>query len=111
MRAKGNGRINAPYHHPVIAAAMAHAQFELIHPFRDGNGRPGRAMIQTILRKHGVTRYTTPPISILFALGRDEYVGSLSAARYEGSPDGPERTASFDPWVSMFTSTTGELPP
>lgn len=97
--------INAPDHHPVVAAAIAHAQFELIHPFRDGNGRTGRAMIQTVLRKHGVTRYTTPPISALLALGRDEYTGSLSASHYEGPADGPGRAASLDPWVSMFTST------
>nr|WP_206442977.1 Fic family protein [Candidatus Protofrankia californiensis] len=40
-------------------AAIAHAQFETIHPFPDGNGRTGRALIHGMLRGHGLTRNVT----------------------------------------------------
>ena len=40
---------------PALAqAAIAHAQFETIHPFADGNGRTGRALIHVVLRARGV---------------------------------------------------------
>jgi Fic family protein len=43
--------------------AIAHAQFETIHPFPDGNGRTGRALVQAMLRQLGVTRNVTVPVS------------------------------------------------
>jgi Fic family protein len=49
---------------PVIAqCAIACAQFETIHPFADGNGRCGRALVYVILRNKGMAQQTTPPIS------------------------------------------------
>ena len=49
---------------PVLAhAALAHAQFETIHPFEDGKGRTGRAVVRSILRSKGLTRMVTVPIS------------------------------------------------
>ena len=99
------GYINTTGHHPVVAAAVAHAQFEAIHPFRDGNGRTGRALIQAVLRRGGVTRYTTPPISALLALNRDEYIGAIAAACFDGPADPASQAAAFDPWVSLFAST------
>ncbi len=97
--------INTTSHHPVTAAAIAHVQFESIHPFRDGNGRAGRALVQTILRKGGITRYTTPPISAVLAFDRDEYIAALDATRFEGSAGSPDQVKSLDPWVSLFSST------
>lgn len=49
---------------PVLAqAAIAHAQFETIHPFPDGNGRTGRALIHAMLHRGGLTRNLTVPVS------------------------------------------------
>lgn len=49
---------------PILAqAAIAHAQFETIHPFPDGNGRTGRALIHAMLRRGGLTQNVTVPVS------------------------------------------------
>jgi Fic family protein len=53
---------------PSIAqAAIAHAQFEAIHPFLDGNGRVGRCLIHVILRRRGVAPRFVPPVSIVLS--------------------------------------------
>jgi Fic family protein len=60
--------------HPLIMASIAHAQFETIHPFIDGNGRTGRALIQSILANNMVTARSVLPISAgLLASGRNYY--------------------------------------
>lgn len=48
---------------PLVSVAVAHAQFETIHPFSDGNGRTGRALAQAMLRHRGVTRNVAVPVS------------------------------------------------
>ena len=45
---------------PVVQAAIAHAQFETIHPFADGNGRVGRALIHVVLRRRGLAPALRP---------------------------------------------------
>ena len=72
---------------PVLAqAAVAHAQFETIHPFADGNGRTGRALVHALLRAKGVTRHVTIPVSGGLLHDRDGYVAALGAYR-AGDPE------------------------
>ncbi len=65
---------------PALAqAAVAHAQFETIHPFPDGNGRTGRALVHALLRAKGVTRHVTVPVSGGLLHDREGYVTALDA--------------------------------
>jgi Fic family protein len=82
---------------PAIAqAAVAHAQFETIHPFGDGNGRAGRCLIHVILRRRGLTPLFVPPISVVLATGARRYIAGLVDFR-EG------RT---DDWIGVFADAT-----
>lgn len=72
---------------PVLAhAALVHAQFETIHPFLDGNGRTGRAIMHTLLRGRGLTRHSTVPVSSGLLRDTARYFEALTAYR-EGHPD------------------------
>jgi Fic family protein len=65
----------------LVQAAIAHAQFESIHPFTDGNGRIGRALINTILRKRGATRRVVVPLASAIVARREAYFEALGAYR------------------------------
>jgi Fic family protein len=66
---------------PVVAqAAIAHAQFETIHPFADGNGRAGRCLIHVILARRGLG-HVLPPVSVALATNADRYVAGLTDFR------------------------------
>lgn len=67
----------------LIQAALAHAQFETIHPFADGNGRVGRALIGTILVRRGMARDVIPPVSLVLARKPGAYVHALTAWRHD----------------------------
>lgn len=64
---------------PVVQTAVAHAQFESIHPFVDGNGRTGRALLHRWLRHHDVLRHATLPISSGLLHDVDSYMGALQS--------------------------------
>ncbi|MGJ9411486.1 Fic family protein [Aeromicrobium sp. CF4.19] len=67
---------------PVLTqAAISHAQFESIHPFTDGNGRTGRALINAILRRRGVTTYCVVPLASAIVARRSRYFSDLGAYR------------------------------
>ncbi len=67
---------------PVLAhVAIAHAQFETIHPFPDGNGRVGRALVHAQLRHARLTRHVTVPVSAGLLADVDAYVAALGAYR------------------------------
>lgn len=72
---------------PLIAqAAIAHAQFETIHPFNDGNGRTGRALVHAMLKKGGATTRTTVPVSAGLLSNTQTYFDALNAYR-AGDPN------------------------
>lgn len=66
---------------PLVQAAIAHAQFETIHPFTDGNGRTGRALISSLLRARGVTQHVTLPISSGLLHDTEGYIQALTDYR------------------------------
>ena len=68
---------------PIVQAALVHAQFETIHPFDDGNGRAGRALIHVVLRRRGIAPAYVPPISVALAGARDRYIEGLMGFREE----------------------------
>lgn len=80
----------------VAQAAIAHAQFELIHPFGDGNGRVGRCLIQVLFRLRGLAPRFLPPISIVLGANKDAYIGGIEGFR----------NGAVDDWVAYFAAAT-----
>jgi Fic family protein len=70
----------------MVQAAIAHAQFESIHPFTDGNGRIGRALVNTVLRRRGVTTTVVVPLASALVARREAYFGVLTDYR-QGDPE------------------------
>ena len=91
---------------PVAQAALAHAQFETIHPFSDGNGRTGRALIHVILRRRGLAPTVVPPISLVLATGSEAYVGGLTATRYREAPSSQAAIDGVNDWLDLFAAAT-----
>ena len=88
---------------PAVAqAAIAHAQFETVHPFVDGNGRTGRALVHLVLRRRGTATRALPPVSLVLATWARSYVGGLTATRYYGPPESPEAVEGANRWVAFF---------
>jgi Fic family protein len=79
-----------------MQAAIAHAQFETIHPFIDGNGRVGRSLIHVILRRRGLAPAVVPPISLVLATRSKEYIGGLEEYRF----------AEMSDWLVFFAVAT-----
>ncbi len=77
---------------PVAQAAIAHAQFETIHPFADGNGRVGRCLIQAIFRRRGLAPAYVPPISIVLGSRKDVYISGIEAFR----------AGEVEAWIAYF---------
>jgi len=88
---------------PAVAqAALAHAQFETIHPFADGNGRTGRGLIHLVLRRRGLATRVLPPISLVLATWASDYVDGLAATRYHGPATGKEAHEGLNLWTGRF---------
>ena len=83
---------------PLVQAAIAHAQFETIHPFEDGNGRTGRALVQVILRRRGLAPAFVPPISVALARDKGMYIRGLTNFR-EGL---------ISRWIEVFAAATAQ---
>jgi Fic family protein len=87
----------------VAHAAIAHAQFETIHPFADGNGRTGRAIVQAMVRAKGLVRSTTAPISAGLLANTTGYTDALGAYRAGDARPIIERFAE----ASRFAAQSG----
>ena len=98
--------INTDALSPVAQAAIVHSQFETIHPFVDGNGRTGRALIHVVLRRRGLAPRVLPPVSLVLATWSRSYLEALTMTRYVGSPDSDEAADSANRWVALFASAS-----
>ena len=77
----------------LVKAALAHAQFETIHPFLDGNGRVGRLLITLLLCSEGVLSRPLLYLSLYFKRNRDSYYEHLQRVRTDGA---------WEDWLSFF---------
>ncbi|PWH12851.1 MAG: cell filamentation protein Fic [Anaerolineae bacterium] len=77
----------------LIKAALAHVQFETIHPFLDGNGRLGRLLIAFILHHDGLLSQPLLYLSLYFKQHRQEYYRLLDVVRFEGD---------WEAWLDFF---------
>lgn len=84
---------------PLVKAALAHVQFETIHPFGDGNGRLGRLLIALILCNEGVLREPTLYLSLYFKRRRADYYDMLNGVRTRGDWEG---------WLGFFLDGVAE---
>ena len=91
---------------PLVRAAIAHAQFETVHPFPDGNGRTGRALIQYMYLRDGVIGSGALPVSSSLALNREQYFDALDMTRVVCAPDAPQRSQAFRPWIELLAEAT-----
>jgi Fic family protein len=90
---------------PAVAqAAIAHAQFETIHPFVDGNGRTGRALIHMILRRRGLAVNAVPPVSLALATRAKDYILRLDGTRVVGAVDSPKEYEATNRWIGFFSA-------
>jgi Fic family protein len=88
-------------HPPLVQAALAHARFETLHPFADGNGRTGRALLQIILRRRGLCRRIVPPISLVLATWSRRYVDALMRTRSDALPGTEAGDAGLNAWIEV----------
>lgn len=84
---------------PVLKAALAHVQFETIHPFLDGNGRVGRLLITLLLCAEGVLKDPMLYLSLYFKEHRAEYYAHLTAVR---------ETGDWEAWIEFFANGVRE---
>jgi Fic family protein len=88
------GFLHAKSGHPtLIEVGLAHAQFETIHPFLDGNGRVGRLLNIFLLVHRGILRQPLLYLSHFFKLHRTEYYDRLMSVRLGGDWEG---------WIRFF---------
>ena len=98
--------LNGAAHSPIVQAALVHAQFETVHPFSDGNGRVGRALIHTVLARRGLTHDTVLPISLVLATLSSQYVTGLTEYRHDEAAGTPEALGARSVWIKRFADAT-----
>jgi Fic family protein len=82
----------------IVQVAIAHAQFETIHPFTDGNGRTGRALVHALLRRLGVTNSVTVPVSAGLLRDTSRYFDALTQYR----------SGDIEPIINVFADAAFE---
>lgn len=87
------GFISDDEQHPLLKAAIAHAEFEALHPFEDGNGRVGRMLIPLMLWQQGMLSAPHFFVSDYFERNKDEYIDRLR---------GVSQTNDWDGWCTFF---------
>lgn len=90
---------------PLLQTSIAHAQFETIHPFVDGNGRTGRALVHAMLRHQKITKHSTAPISAGILRNTTGYFEALTSFR-EGDA-GPIVRTFIE--ASIYAAATGTV--
>ena len=85
---------------PIVKIAIIHAQFEIIHPFADGNGRIGRLLIPFLMKEYGVTHAVSFLISPYFEKNRNEY--------YSGLEGITKNKKNWNDWISFFLHSVAE---
>ena len=98
--------LNGDDHSPLVQAGITHAQFETIHPFGDGSGRTGRALIHVALRRRGLAPRFVPPVSMVLATRVNDYIGGLTAFRHTSPPDSSSRSEAAHTWLRTLAATT-----
>lgn len=98
--------VNGAAHSPLVQAGLVHAQFETIHPFTDGNGRVGRALIHTVLARRGLTSGAVLPVSMVLATLRETYVTGLTSFRFDGG-EPSSASAGASSWLRVFVDAAG----
>jgi Fic family protein len=96
--------VNRDDHPPVVQAALAHAQFETIHPYVDGNGRVGRALIHIVLGRRGLVAGSVLPISLALATRQDEYIAGLTAYGFVGDWGSSDADEAVATWLEIFAA-------
>lgn len=90
---------------PIAKAALAHLQFETIHPFLDGNGRVGRALIHTVMSRD-MSPSVPLPLSAAIAARKDDYYQALQPYQtYIGDASDPERSRAASATIDYLADT------
>ena len=93
------GFINDPAVLPLLRVAVAHVEFEALHPFEDGNGRIGRMLITLMLWNLGILKSPDFFVSGYFEVHKDEYVSKMRAV---------SKLGDWTSWVAFFLNALHE---
>ena len=75
-----------------------------IHPFADGNGRTGRALVHVLLKRRGLAPVVVPPVSPVLATRSEDYIAGLTSTRSHADPYAPEAVDGLNRWIALFAA-------
>ena len=91
----------------VTKAALIHAQFETVHPYNDGNGRTGRALVHALFARSGLLPGAILPVSTVLKVRSERYIGALTAYRYDADAD-QKRQEGVNAFVETFAEALND---